>query len=175
MKQLILSIGCVLALGTSAFAQREAVLLRDNEPRKDGPLAYRVVQHEVRMDHHVTFVPGKAELLPESVPALQTIKKYLEEKPTVSLLRIESHEGCGAEAQTLSEQRAKAISDWLVKQGVDCKRLVPVGFGCNKPIHDEFGDVHGRITFVNAALRGHPIDGMPIDGGGKVAGDACGK
>jgi len=26
---------------------------------------------------------------------------------------------------------------------------------------------------VNAALRGKPIGGMPVDGGGKVAGDPC--
>ena len=30
-----------------------------------------------------------------------------------------------------------------------------------------------RVAFVNAALRGRPIGGMPIDGGGKVAGDLC--
>jgi OOP family OmpA-OmpF porin len=30
-----------------------------------------------------------------------------------------------------------------------------------------------RVAFVNAALDGRPIGGMPVDGGGKVGGDPC--
>jgi len=32
-----------------------------------------------------------------------------------------------------------------------------------------------RVTFVPAELRGRLIGGLPADGGGKVAGDPCGK
>jgi OOP family OmpA-OmpF porin len=32
-----------------------------------------------------------------------------------------------------------------------------------------------RTLFVNAALRGRPIGGMPVDGGGRVGGDPCAK
>ena len=30
-----------------------------------------------------------------------------------------------------------------------------------------------RTSFVNASLKGKPIGGMPVDGGGKVSGDPC--
>jgi len=32
-----------------------------------------------------------------------------------------------------------------------------------------------RTLFVNAALRGKAIGGMPVDGNGQVAGDPCAK
>lgn len=48
-----------------------------------------------------------------------------------------------------------------------------VGFGNTKPVADN-STVDGkaqnqRISFVIAALRGRPIGGMPLDGGGKIA------
>ena len=61
--------------------------------------------------------------------------------------------------------------------GVDCKRLVAVGFGNTKPVADNStpdGKArNSRVSFFNAALRDRLIGGMPADGGGKVAGDAC--
>lgn len=36
--------------------------------------------------------------------------------------------------QKLSEQRALAVCKWLVENGIDCKRLIAVGFGSTKPV-----------------------------------------
>ena len=62
-------------------------------------------------------------------------------------------------------------------KGIDCKRLIPVGFGETKPVApNDTPDnkaQNRRTAFVNAALKGKPIGGMPVDGGGKVAGDPC--
>ena len=73
--------------------------------------------------------------------------------------------------------RSIAVAKWLVGKGVDCKRLLPVGFGQEKPIADnktaEGREQNRRTAFVNAELRKKPIGGMPVDGGGKVAGDPC--
>ena len=33
--------------------------------------------------------------------------------------------------------------------------------------------MNNRIEFKITELRGHAIGGMPVDGGGKVAGDSC--
>lgn len=61
--------------------------------------------------------------------------------------------------------------------GADCKRLIAVGFGSTKPVADnntaEGKAANRRVSFINAALRSRPIGGMPVDGGGKVAGDIC--
>ena len=70
-----------------------------------------------------------------------------------------------------------SVSRALVRRGVDCKRLIPVGFGSSKPVAFEAtpeGKAQNqRIEMVNAQLRGIAIGGMPADGGGRVAGDPC--
>jgi len=75
----------------------------------------------------------------------------------------------------LTEKRATAVGRWLVAHGIDCKRLLAVGFGSNKPIADNATPdgraQNRRITISNAALRGRLIGGMPADGGGQPASD----
>lgn len=119
----------------------------------------------------IVFAAGSADLDPASDPALEHAQAYLTDKDYISTLRVEGH----ADDQTLSERRAVAVARWLVAHGVDCKRLIAVGFGPNKPIADA-GTPEGRaqntrVELQNAALRGSPIAGAPLDGGGRVPGD----
>ncbi len=128
----------------------------------------------------VVFETGSDKLKPESDAVLQVVKDYLDAKTYISLLRVEGHTdnvGDAQKNQTLSEKRAVAVCKWLVSKGIDCKWLLPVGFGGTKPIADnstsEGKAQNRRMAFVNAQLRGKSIGGMPVDGGGNVAGDAC--
>lgn len=66
-----------------------------------------------------------------------------------------------------------AVARALIGKGVDCHRLVVVGFGDTKPVAAPPAPGNTRIEFVNAALRGRLIGGMPEDGGGRIAGDPC--
>ena len=79
--------------------------------------------------------------------------------------------------QMLSEKRALTVCKKLIAMGVDCKRLIAVGFGDTKPVADNSTPAgkaeNRRISFVNVALRGKVIGGLPIDGGGQVAGEVC--
>jgi OOP family OmpA-OmpF porin len=128
----------------------------------------------------IVFQTGSDKLKPESDPVLAHVKAYLEHRSDVTLLRVEVHsdaQGSSVFNQTLSEKRALAVARALVARGVDCKRLIAVGFGESKPLAPnttaEGRAQNRRISFVNAALRGRPIGGQPVDGGGKVAGDSC--
>lgn len=135
---------------------------------------YKLDGHNVVPDGNILFEKGSAKLSRESEAALGNIKKYLDDKSYISLLRVEGHvDGSGDANQSLSEARANAVCHWLVSKGIDCKRLLPVGFADTKPVSYESNVLNTRITFVNAELRGRAIGGMPVDGGGKVAGDAC--
>jgi OOP family OmpA-OmpF porin len=128
----------------------------------------------------VVFETNSAKLAPAADAALDHVKAYLVAKADITLLRVENHadnQGNAEAAQALSDARALAVAKALVGRGVDCKRLVPVGFGGTKPIADN-GTPDGRALnrrtdFVNVALRGHVIGGMPVDGGGHLAGDPC--
>jgi len=126
----------------------------------------------------LAFEAGRAELTPASSAAVEHVAAFLAAKEQISLLRIEGHvAGETAEAQALSEQRALAVTRALVAKGVDCRRLIPVGFGGFKPVAPgdsaEGRAANTRIEVVMAALRGRAIGGMPVDGGGRVAGDPC--
>lgn len=135
----------------------------------------------LKTDAQPGFVTGTDELTPESGAVLEEIKDFLAAKSYLSLVRIEGHLAAGGVEsleQALSEARAMAIARWLVSNGIDCERLLPVGFGVTKPVVANDGPeraLNTRIEFAPAALRGRLIGGMPADGGGKVAGDVCGK
>jgi len=142
--------------------------------------ALKVEGGQLRLPGPVVFETGKDILKPESDDVLTIVKDYLVSKPEITLLRIEGHtdtDGDDKSNQTLSELRSVAVARWLVGKGIDCKRLIPVGFGETKPIApNDTPDnkaQNRRTAFVNAALRGKPIGGMPVDGSGKVAGDPC--
>ncbi len=128
---------------------------------------------EVEASAPVAFQTGSAKLTTEGEAALADIKSYLDDKTYVTTMRVEGHVQSGAkDAQKLSEQRALAAAKWLVSKGIGCKRLIAVGFGANKPVSATPAE-NNRLTFVNAALRGHAIGGAPLDGSGQVAGELC--
>lgn len=142
---------------------------------------FKIENGQLLLPGPIVFKSGLAEL-DEGVSAasLKHVQEYLAEKMSITTLRIEGHtDGSGkAEAnQKLSEQRALAVAQWLVAHGVDCQRLVAVGFGGTKPVADgstpQGRAQNQRITVVNAALRGRAIGGMPIEGGGQLAGNPC--
>jgi OOP family OmpA-OmpF porin len=188
----LMMVGAVAALsGCEAHAQigsgpetaKQPAPVKTAEPaapvEKPKP-TFKVEGGQLRLPGPVVFETGKDILKPESDDVLKIVKDYLDAKPEITLLRIEGHtdsDGDDKANQTLSELRAMAVARWLVAKGTDCKRLIPVGFGESKPIAaNDTPDnkaQNRRTAFVNAALRGKPIGGMPVDGGGKVAGDPC--
>ena len=140
----------------------------------------KIENNQLVLDNPVTFKSGTSELTDEGKEALKPVKDFLVAKTYVTLMRVEGHSdngGATADMQKLTEQRAVAVCRWLVANGIDCKRLIAVGFGSNKPI--ESNDTPGgkaanrRMVFALAALRGNMIGGMPADEGGVVAGDIC--
>ena len=143
---------------------------------------YKLEGNQLILPSPINFKTGTDNLTEESDKMIDYLKKYLEAKSSVTLLRIEGHVSdakTSAQAQTLSEKRALAIAKALVKKGVDCKRLLPVGFGTTKPIEDNSTPQgkakNTRIVIANAELRSKAIGGMPTDGGGKTAGTACNR
>lgn len=140
------------------------------ELRRDG--------NEMVLPQPLAFAPGTPDLLPQSEPGLDLIRAYMAQQPAITLLRIEGHATDAAEEKArlvLSLKRSLATALWLVEHGVECKRLIPVGFGSSKPRHPAGDARNERIEFVNAAMRGRPIGGMPVDGGGMPLEWTCGN
>jgi OOP family OmpA-OmpF porin len=123
------------------------------------------------LDEPVIFKTGSAELTDEGKTALLPVKEFLVQKDYITTLRVEGHtDNTNAESanQKLSEQRAFAVCKWLVENGIDCKRLIAVGFGSTKPIaandNIENRAKNRRMEFIPAATRGKAIRVMPLDG-----------
>src|ERR1044072_3038170 len=87
-----------------------------------------VKNNELLLDRPVTFKAGSADLTEDGVEVLNDVKEYLKAKEYVSLMRVEGHVERTASDQSLSEKRAISVCQWLTNQGIDCKRLLPVGF-----------------------------------------------
>ncbi|MBZ5707913.1 OmpA family protein [Nannocystis pusilla] len=146
------------------------------EPESVAPATYELDGNRLVLPRPIEFaatsdIPGRGSEI-----ALGYVRSYLRAKSSVTQVRIEGHFS-GPDAQAMSERRALAVARELVRMGIDCKRLVAVGFGDSKPIADgstPAGRVQNiRIEVHNVALLGRLIAGMPADGGGRPAGDPC--
>lgn len=161
----------LLLLTTLAFSATPA-------RAEDATHALRRDGHEMVLPQPLAFAPGTPDLLPQSEPGLDLIRAYMAKQPAITLLRIEGHVTDAADEHArlvLSLKRSLAVALWLVEHGVDCKRLIPVGFGSSKPRHPPGDARNERIEFVNAAMRGRPIGGLPVDGGGMPLEWTCGN
>ena len=86
----------------------------------------------------IYFETGKAILLRESFPALDTVVTILKQYPSQHLL-IEGHTDNVGDDQAnfiLSENRAKAVFMYLLQKGITSERLSYKGFGESKPVAD---------------------------------------
>lgn len=84
----------------------------------------------------VQFDTGKATLKPTSYPVLNQIANIMERYPDYNLV-IEGHTdnvGNAASNQVLSENRAKACYEYLVRKGITPERMSYRGYGEAQPI-----------------------------------------
>jgi len=86
----------------------------------------------------IYFDKAKATIRPQSKGVLANAAKVLKEYPSISL-EISGHtssEGEAAVNQRLSQERADAVKQWLVDNGVPPERLKTRGAGADEPIAD---------------------------------------
>jgi len=101
----------------------------------------------------INFDFDKAIIKPEFMPVLDVAQGILKERPDLKVV-IEGHTcsmGTDAYNQKLSERRAKAVYDYLVKKGVNAAKLSTVGLGEAQPMADnttESGrELNRRVEF----------------------------
>jgi len=118
----------------------------DKCPTRPGPasnqgcpeIAKEVIDKVNFAAKNVFFATGSYKLLPKSFKSLNEVAGLLKADPTL-MVDIDGHtdsQGTNESNQTLSDNRAAAVKDYLVKQGVDASRLKSTGYGEDKPIAD---------------------------------------
>jgi len=90
---------------------------------------------------NIFFAPGKTYLLPESYIELNKLSYFLLKNPDL-VIQINGHSdnsGLWFKNQKLSEQRARAVFEYLIQRGVQNKMSFK-GFGASQPIADNNTD-----------------------------------
>ncbi|MCS7077554.1 MAG: OmpA family protein [Bacteroidia bacterium] len=102
---------------------------------------HKIKKGEKVVLNNIYFEPNKYTLDPRSYDELERVYNFLKAYPTVRI-RIEGHTDGGVKGtdpaylQKLSQDRANEVMNWLIKKGIDRKRLEAVGYGSSKPIAD---------------------------------------
>lgn len=84
----------------------------------------------------IQFETGKAVIKPVSYPILDAIVKVMKDNPSYKLLIGGHTDDVGDDAMnmTLSQDRATAVSNYLITKGVDPMRLTATGYGETMPV-----------------------------------------
>ncbi|TAH23024.1 MAG: type IX secretion system membrane protein PorP/SprF [Cytophagales bacterium] len=92
------------------------------------------------------FTTGSAKIAEGSNTALDNLADFLQKNPTLKV-EIGGHTdnvGNAATNQRLSENRAKAVVDYLASKGIDAKRLLFKGYGDKEPVATNDDEKDGR-------------------------------
>jgi len=86
----------------------------------------------------IEFETGKATIKKKSYPLLDQIANIFIENSNY-IIEVQGHTDNTGNAEankTLSEKRAQAVMDYMIKKGVDFQRMTAVGYGQDQPIAD---------------------------------------
>ncbi len=121
---------------------------QDNCPNEAGPAdnqgcpakkkqLVQIAQDRIEIKDTVYFDTGKATIQRRSFKLLDQVAQVLIEHPELERVLIEGHtdnRGSAEMNRRLSQRRAEAVRDYLIKKGVEPKRLEAKGFGPDRPI-----------------------------------------
>ncbi len=93
----------------------------------------------IKITEKVQFKLGSAELLPDSFGLLDEVAGVMRDNAQIERLQVEGHTDSTGSAKInkkLSKERAESVRAYLMKKGIEEKRMVAVGFGPDRPIAD---------------------------------------
>lgn len=112
------------------------------EPPPSAPAVLKKKINDLLIGKTIIFRINSAILLPEGETVLNRVAAILHEDPTVAL-EVGGHtDNVGPEHvnRVLSEQRAKAVVEYLISQGIAAERLTLRGYGASRPIAESATD-----------------------------------
>jgi len=98
-----------------------------------------VTETQVQINEKVLFATGKWDILPESHSLLNEVAAVIKSNPRIRRIEVAGHtdaQGSAAFNQKLSENRAKSVWGYLIRQGIEPARMIHKGYGKVRPIAD---------------------------------------
>ena len=125
------------------------------DPKKNGCPKVVVKGKEIIILERVEFALNKAIIRPVSATLLDEIAKIFKENSFIKLVEVQGHtdkRGSRAYNKQLSQRRAQAVVNALVKRGIARKRMVAKGYGPDKLVDkadtEEAHQTNRRVQFV---------------------------
>jgi outer membrane protein OmpA-like peptidoglycan-associated protein len=122
----------------------------------------------------VHFDTGKAVIQKRSFAVLDNVTQILESHPELASVRIEGHtdsHGNDAANLRLSQHRADAVREYLIRHGILAVRLRSIGFGETHPIADnktaKGRAINRRVEFKIEPQKFTGTSTQPSDGKGQ--------
>jgi len=113
-------------------------------PVKKKVVRVRLEKKRIVILEKVHFEFNKAIIQPDSFPLLNDVAATIIDNPQVGRVEVSGHtdsKGSDSYNQTLSQDRAAAVGEYLVGRGVDPARVLSVGYGESTPIADNETEV----------------------------------
>lgn len=113
--------------------------------------------------NNLFFATNKTRILPMSEQSMSDLAQFLLENPTVTILITGHTDAVGSDEanQKLSEGRANAVREDLIKRGVAAERLAAEGKGETQPVDtndtEEGRQNNRRVEFVITGTDGEDI------------------
>lgn len=112
-------------------------------PELDGCPRVVLTEKKIEILQKVHFETNKAVIKPESFQLLKDVAKVITDNPKLKKIRVDGHTDSDHTDEynlSLSRKRARAVRDFLIKEGVKSRRLKAKGFGESTPIADNATD-----------------------------------
>ena len=118
----------------------------DKCPSRPGPasnqgcpeIAKEVIEKVNFAAKNVFFATGSFKLLPKSFASLKGVADLMKADASL-MLDVDGHtdsQGADDMNQTLSDNRAASVKDYLISQGVESSRMISKGYGEGTPVAD---------------------------------------
>jgi OmpA-OmpF porin, OOP family len=136
-----------------AFQYKAEISVKPAAAPVDGTVCQQLFS-ELLSKGSIRFEPARAAIDPDSAGLLDRLIETALRCPATNI-EIAGHtdtDGDDASNQALSEKRAQAVADYLVKAGLPADRFTAVGYGSTQPVAsndtDEGKAQNRRIEFV---------------------------
>ena len=153
-------IGALAGGAVGAYMDRQEQELRRQTAGSGVEIERRGDELVLTMPSGITIAFDRYDVQPQFRPTLDRVAEVLGDYPQ-TMIDIYGHtDSVGADAynQTLSENRARAVADYLSMQGVNKVRMATLGYGETQPIADN-GTESGRAANRRVEIRIVPVAG----------------
>ncbi len=97
------------------------------------------IGNKIEIIGKINFATNKAVILPKSYPVVDQVYTIMSGNAAIRLVEIQGHTdsmGDAAKNKDLSQRRADAVREYLIKKGIEPGRMTAVGYGEEVPLFD---------------------------------------